>query len=556
MKWMSRGLALVMACGYVSAAEVPLKLVFMGDTQQREILGATTGFSAKLAQDASEVAVRSSEQEVFAKYVMRSVMEREHSARAVIHLGDLLDYSCESEWMAASAQIGEVDWKRVLLAPGNHDGLFQGNNGYGGAVTLWLRIRKLFDSAYDPMLQGHFNAVCKPQSITRENPYENYEFRKRDFFCSYLEQRSSGLLEGASALQKACAAVSLARKDKVTSENRSTAIIDYPADGLLRIGSSQDPYSFDLIASFPQPSTAQWGTGYFVQAARFSLGAESASMPLHVVLLDTTDWSSIPHFSFFCCSTDNSGRGVISKKQRDAVEKYVTALSSDSRVIFAGHYPLKDLEEQSANWLKELLGNDPAHRMYFSAHTHAGYISSTALTNPVGQRVEINTDSMIDWPVSYWTMEPSGDKTQMCFTPHDVWSELGCEQQLAFESGLIEGAVKRYKSALRYSLFNQGEAQWRWRAEDAARALKSFAARRGLQLDCPLPDFDRAGVVAISDAVQLCGQRLDSMLSRDPSLRIAAACTSLLGGSAFVDKPVAEMLSKRPASSRYQPICL
>ena len=90
-------------------------VILLGDTQQRELFGHPTGFSSKEAQDKSKVAVRSSEQELFAKYLQRVVYNLEPETNAIFHLGDLLDYSCESEWNAAVDVLTKEQLNKTFL---------------------------------------------------------------------------------------------------------------------------------------------------------------------------------------------------------------------------------------------------------------------------------------------------------------------------------------------------------------------------------------------------------------------------------------------------------
>jgi hypothetical protein len=464
---------------------------------------------------------------------MREVLNHEQKASLAVHLGDFLDYSCESEWIKASDALIGSSSPKLLILPGNHDGLFQGNSEYGTAFKVGLWLRWIFNRSYDPTLQSHFNSVCHVQYKPRVK-YANYNLRKRDYFCSYYQYLAENLAVSSEDIEQACLHVAQARLGPI--DGSSKAVIHYPSTGAFTSLQSETNFDFGYVARFESSKTDSWSKGYFVQVAR--LQGNNKERQVHLLLVDTTDWDQSPAYALLgkvCHDAQNSNCGMIGSQQSSAVDQYISELPYGSNIVLAGHYPLAQMQSQSAGWIKRIIEKDPAHRVYVSAHTHSGYINALQTDGQPKTSYEINSDSLIDWPSSYWKMEVNPNNS-MCFVPGDPWAELGCSQVLSSEHGLIVHAVERYKADLKSSFFDQGKRQWRWRAEDAYRAMTSFIARRGLPIACHRPDFDRDKSVDISRIVQDCQDRLDAAISQDNSLRVAAACTSLLGGASFVNK--------------------
>ena len=557
-----------------------LHITIISDSQQREILGSTTGFSAKQAQIVSHVAVRSSEQELFGKYVQRAVFDLEENSAAIVHLGDFLDYSCESEWNAATNALTNEQLRKLLLLPGNHDGLFQGNSEYGFFVKLGLTIRKIFNKGYDPSLQAHFRAICNSRHICDDSHlYANYEFRKRDLLCAYLKESKNELLNNNPRLSTACEFVENARNGAVMES--IDPIINYANFNTLQ--AFEPNYDWNMSVKLLSSQTANWIAGYFIQAIKFKLSNNT----LHLIMLDTNDWAQSPSFSTNTSET-SSYYGVILESQQKAVEDYLKSIPPSDKIIFAGHYPFKLLEPNSANWLGKLITESSSQRMYISGHTHYGYIdtkdeehSSHKVTenkrnslvdqpsNVYYKFSEINADSLIDWPSSYWSMTYDNDKNTACFSNQNLWEKLSCESTLASNSEAITKDIKYYKDHIKADTFDQGEKQWLWRAEDAYRAMKSFIQVNKLdkgeqKIECetlnfnlPQNDFEKSQKL-IAEKLQECQIKLDDSLMLDTKLRNYAACESILGSKVFNFNPKSrsnfqDAIEKR---SNYSKFCL
>lgn len=157
----------------IPAAEVEAEatLYLMGDNQERELFGQESTYSEIIAHKLSSVAIRSIEQDLFSKFLVQYAVDEITTAvqvgtqpPTILHLGDLLDYSCASEFEKVSRQPW-ASYPQLFIAPGNHDVIFQGNASYLSDLgEALLRLKKIVNPAIDPTLAGHHNAVCRTQN--------------------------------------------------------------------------------------------------------------------------------------------------------------------------------------------------------------------------------------------------------------------------------------------------------------------------------------------------------------------------------------------------------
>ena len=75
-----------------------------------------------------EVAQRPPEQPLFGRRILEWVIEN-NPTEPLIHLGDVLDMSCESELIRIEKIVASARQAHVIL-PGNHDGLMFGIFNY------------------------------------------------------------------------------------------------------------------------------------------------------------------------------------------------------------------------------------------------------------------------------------------------------------------------------------------------------------------------------------------------------------------------------------------
>lgn len=516
---------------------------FMADNQERELFGDPTYYSARLAQETSDVAVRSVEQDLYTKYVAESVMRhiaQQDGAPPIIHLGDLLDYSCNSEFRRLQ-RFAFLSAPNVYIARGNHDGIFQGNMSYGGWVgAAWLYIRKiLVNRSIDPSLEGHFNAVCgqldpipNAEDEADKRPFPDAREWAHQFNCDYLRLKSAGPLPPAIATY--CDASDYHRRVLVIKGKETPPLIK----AQLVV---QKPYEY--VASMSTwNSLNKWNSGHLVQALKVPLrqkGVETRA-DLGIILLDTTDWPSVPSFKFLS-DTSNSNLGTIREGQRTRVIDQLKAWRGTSvkAVVLSGHYPLRSLDRSSARWMLSLRKDFPfVAPVYFSAHTHEGY---TAVGDDLGYSDgtihEINVGSLIDAPVHYRkaTFQWDAEKSSLLLNSElrVPWNELRCD---LFGSPKAEAANVGGHSALSFKNETrfQPQRQWCKRLTYAGRSLRQLGKQPLVEIDynqCTASELRPTPVFLTN--YRAAQASLDASVAGNIPEQERLACAALAGGEVF-----------------------
>jgi hypothetical protein len=105
-------------------------------------------------------------------------------------------------------------------------------------------------------------------------------------------------------------------------------------------------------------SLNKWNTGSLLQSVRVPLKqlGISNNAELGMILIDTTDFGSVPSFKFLS-KKSNSSIGTI--RQRDLIVAQLKSWQDDPKqnikaVVLAGHYPLRALDRSSARWMLTL----------------------------------------------------------------------------------------------------------------------------------------------------------------------------------------------------------
>lgn len=517
-------LTVVLATTSASALDITI----VADNQEKELFGKNTGFSAKEAQNKTKVALRSSEQELFSKYVLRAALQDTPNAALVIHLGDLLDYSCASEWnRVAPSLFSAPEDLPVLMAPGNHDGLFQGNVHYGALVEGILAVRGALkpSAGIDPNLEGHANAVCDP-AWGGARRYQA-KFRKRDLVCAYLLVNPA-LAGDAAALRSTCNAVENGRNRKITTAEAKQLIFTHNRP-------QPDADGRALHVSFYDDRATEWSRGHLLQIQRLPLD-EKRSRFASIILLDTTDWQTPPYYIATdllspCLSANNTDCGVIGDAQRQAVDAYLDGPGKEDFIVLAGHYPLHrgSMHAGTLGWLRTRLARPNVLSRFISAHTHAAFSDD----------LNANVDSLTDHPVSYrvLSLRLDGDHVRAKLDERDLAQALQCDKVLGAKRDAVVESVKSFVRNSQDGGSDHGRAQWLHRARDAERAMREMAAHIAPgQALCPAVNgqiWKRGDRVGIAARLTSCQAALEKLIEADPRHQKIAACHAVVGAKAL-----------------------
>lgn len=103
-------------------------IIAVGDTQEHEATGFPLHDNDGAVDSYVEVAQRPPAQPLFGRRMLEWAIQN-HPDAPVIHLGDVLDMSCESE-LGRMRKIFQAATQPSAILPGNHDGLLFGIFNY------------------------------------------------------------------------------------------------------------------------------------------------------------------------------------------------------------------------------------------------------------------------------------------------------------------------------------------------------------------------------------------------------------------------------------------
>ncbi len=135
-------------------------VILISDTQENEFLAEAHKLQGEGADRVvTEVAKRTAQQDLFIKDVFLTILKK-HEDKPIIHLGDFLNISCETEFERVKKVLKQAKSPWVL-AIGNHDGYFMGN--YSKKAKGEITVLNLWKSAcdhgrkYDNPEEGRFD---------------------------------------------------------------------------------------------------------------------------------------------------------------------------------------------------------------------------------------------------------------------------------------------------------------------------------------------------------------------------------------------------------------
>lgn len=340
----------------------------LADTQFHESRGVPSRSIGRAGDEFIAVTVRTGQQVIGAGDMLRHALELTQQFPLVLHAGDALDVSCETEWwlfkIVTTRLRGQPGPRSWLFAPGNHDGYHTGN------------IFPVNTSAY---VESYWTNMCNAGRLW-----------KKDWSGKSVQKYSH------------------MPKDRIVSEYLKML------EPLKARGDAQNGCDADgsLCWSARVSRNEQW-TSFVVQRVRLPAPIDSV-VPIYAVLLDSSDYSMRPDVTRI---SGYAGRvAAISARQLHAAYELVNHLPSQARYFFVTHHPVSDWristwpEETRGAW-NRLLEDPRSLRFLVSAHTHEG--SLRRYEEGVGILTELNIGSLADAPVyirSLWfEMDGSGN---------------------------------------------------------------------------------------------------------------------------------------------------
>lgn len=527
----------------------------MGDNQERELFGQESTYSEIIAHKISSVAIRSIEQDLFSKFLVQYAVDEITTAvqvgtqpPTILHLGDLLDYSCASEFEKVSRQPW-ASYPQLFIAPGNHDVIFQGNASYLSDLgEALLRLKKIVNPAIDPTLAGHHNAVCRTQNrpiayippevlAMKQLPrYAEIDHSPRQypgvrelpqrFRCDYLKLKARGGV-GSKEVEDYCSDVLFYSYYKVKNASQGLPPTEFPLAG------RPDHW----VGIKGGESLHDWARGYLIQRISVPVEGTPAGGRIVVILLDTTDWSSTPTWAAWK-TQDDASKGELSKGQRDVVDRWIAEAAGQPEVravLLAGHYPLKAMSRASQEWLLIALQAQNVAPVYLSAHTHAGHEDLIETTKGTVSAAEINVGSLVDAPLHYRSLSlrfhRGGKGLRVDSNVHSADSlcqrtvSLRTARSVGFESG------QTFLDASGPFDFDPRD-QWCVRLNHVNKVLSRHVPFQGVDHATCVSPQSRRDAEFLKDYVQA-EEQLIAAANRDLALSRRLACEAVGGADAL-----------------------
>lgn len=361
------GLSLVTACSsgpslssrYQTETEEPggapqsVELLLVADNQMNWLFGDPFFLRTEFADRMIAVAIRPVQLDLFGEELLGWVVDHRKTS-LVVHLGDAANTSCNDEYDRFEAIMDRAPsgW---LMAPGNHDGYFDGNGHVDVPSVANLGLGA-----------NTWSEACKGA----KGPMDRNGFLRR--YLGTLAKKSPAVRQAFGA---------------------------HPDDG-------------DVSVSGPSPGLrrARWHIepkspwrSYLLQEIDFSYPG-TPKRPVRGFLLDTNQFVSAPTIVPTPESRNAGMSGDIQADQRKALEEWLGEVTPGELVVLFGHHPYGDLSAHGRETIDWARRHAPVST-YVSAHTHAGEYRVNEADDETW--LELNLGSITDWPPEFRTFQLS-----------------------------------------------------------------------------------------------------------------------------------------------------
>ena len=339
-------------------------VIVLGDTQEHESTGFPLHDNDGAVDEYVEVAQRPPEQPLFGRRILEWALLADPD-QPVIHMGDLLDVSCESELERMRKVFGVAKQPHVIL-PGNHDGLLFGIFNYDVFDNLFSGRTSDWDHACRRG-RGEAGAGLEPRS--------GAALTKRGYIVSYLNYLAGGAHSRIPGLP-------MPKSGETTYSWRN-----------------EDPEGFIEAIEAKILGDRNFARSFAAQKLRLPAAA-GAPRRVMIIALDTNQVTA------FIGRLDTL-RGVSPGHFGNVLEDQVAAVlpwlqqarRNDDIVVFAGHHNWNQLNPGTQERIGALMLGVDNPLVYISAHTHRGYWASHRILTR--SMLELNINSLSDWPISY-----------------------------------------------------------------------------------------------------------------------------------------------------------
>jgi hypothetical protein len=342
------------------------RVILVGDNQLHNLYNEpVTLFRTGLADKIVQSAIRPVQLDFYGQDFLKWLLENTRG-EPIVHLGDACDFSCTGEFERFSdiMQRAKGGW---VMAPGNHDGFFYGND-------------------HRDVEKGDWPVACR-------NAGE--PMTKDCFVRLYL---GALVLQGGSEYQELARNLGLEHLAHGNLKQATAAIVSKKLmQGNWRHKAGGRPFLHSL--SWKIDEGDPWRS-FVVQEVDFSLG-ESTSV--RAILLDTAQYEEKP---ILVPLSRNAGvTGEILGDQLDIVKSWILSDQNRERIwVLIGHHPFDSLNLKSQKALDDLRKRTGA-LVYVSAHTHAGQFLVHNGDQEKDKWLELNVGSILDWSLEFRTLQ-------------------------------------------------------------------------------------------------------------------------------------------------------
>jgi hypothetical protein len=339
--------------------------IFLGDTQEHETTGFPLHDNDGAVDAYVEVAQRPPEQPLFGRRVLEWVLANQ--PEPTVHLGDLLDMSCQSEMGRMGALIRAARSETALL-PGNHDGLMF---GIFNAPVVGDVLKTSGHAWYRGCIRGAAEGSATAAPDPRKSAVD-----RREFISTYLNVLGTDWHHPVKGIPRV------------------------PADGDVRISFvNPNPKAFLAAIEAHLLDESAYGNSFIAQKLRLP-AAPGAKRRVVLIGLDTNQVSALVSALDTVRGLSPGDLGHVRADQLQAVTPWIDeARRAGDIVVFAGHHNWNRLSFASQARIGSVMRSLDHPALYISAHTHRGFWA----THRLGERnlLELNVSSLSDWPIAY-----------------------------------------------------------------------------------------------------------------------------------------------------------
>jgi hypothetical protein len=312
-----------------------------------------------------ETAQRPPEQPLFGRKMIGWVIKR-HPDKPLLHLGDLLDMSCQSE-MTRLRKVFDKAKQPVAILPGNHDGLLFGIFNH--------------DLLSDYLTAGalEWKRGCSHGAQDDDSPLHKEGagpgINKQQLLRKYIE-----FLASDPHRRPGLKAPRESGKQRVTYSNPNP-----------------DAFVEKLEANLV--GGRDYAKSFIVQKLR-PPAAPGAPRRLTIIAIDTAQLSVVVGYLNVLLRKSPGDVGRVLRDQAEVIAKFVEdARKAGEIVAFAGHHSWSQLDSGSRERLQSIMNRVENPLVYLSAHTHEG----SWQIHRLGDRdlLDLNVSSLSDWPLAY-----------------------------------------------------------------------------------------------------------------------------------------------------------